>query len=115
MIFIRLDIIHYQCEYYPYFTFIKFQYDKYFNSSLDRALQVENSLNRFIAGLHPQLSAVQRDKLFYSDNWLDRLAIACNPSTSIEQLQILSQDACDLIKDGSIPLFIFLEEINLMY
>jgi hypothetical protein len=60
-----------------------------------RALQLENSLNRFIAGLHPQLSTVQRDKLFYSDNWLDspqerlrqRLAIACNPSISIEYLQ----------------------------
>jgi hypothetical protein len=69
------------------------------NLLLDRALQVENSLNRFIAGLHPQLSAVQRDKLFYSDHWLDRLAIACNPSTSIEQLQILSQDARELIRD----------------
>ncbi len=66
---------------------------------LDRALQVENSLNRFIAGLHPQLSTVQRDKLFYSDNWLDRLAIACNPSTSIEQLQRLSQDTHELIRD----------------
>ncbi|WP_373543241.1 hypothetical protein [Chamaesiphon sp.] len=69
------------------------------NLLLDRALQVENSLNRFIAGLHPQLSAVQRDKLFYSDNWLDRLAIACNPSTSIEYLQRLSQDAHDLVRD----------------
>jgi Leucine rich repeat variant len=69
------------------------------NLLLDRALQVENSLNRFIAGLHPQLSAVQRDRLFYSDNWLDRLAIACNPLTSIEQLQILSQDTHDLIRD----------------
>lgn len=54
------------------------------NLLLDRALQQENSLNRFIVGLHPQLSAVQRDRLSCSDNWLDRLAIACNPSTSIE-------------------------------
>ena len=69
------------------------------NLLLDRALQVENSLNRFIAGLHPQLSTVQRDKLFHSDNWLDRLAIACNPSTSIEYLQRLSQDAHNLVRD----------------
>ena len=69
------------------------------NLLLDRALQLENSLNRFIAGLHPQLSAAQRDRLFYSHNWLDRLAIACNPSTSIEYLQILSQDTHDLIRD----------------
>jgi hypothetical protein len=69
------------------------------NLLLDRAWQLENSLNRFIAGLHPQLSAVQRDKLFYSDNWLDRLAIACNPSTSIEYLQRLSQDSRNLIRD----------------
>jgi hypothetical protein len=69
------------------------------NLLLDRALQLENSLNRFIAGLHPQLSTVQRDKLFYSDNWLDRLAIACNPSVSIEYLQRLSQDDLDLIRD----------------
>jgi hypothetical protein len=66
---------------------------------LDRALQLENSLNRFIAGLHPQLSTLQRDKLFYSDNWLDRLAIVCNPSTSIEYLQRLIQDTHDLIRD----------------
>ena len=69
------------------------------NLLLDRALQLENSLNRFIAGLDPQLSAVQRDKLFYSDNWLDRLAIACNQSVSIEYLQILSQDSYELIRD----------------
>ena len=69
------------------------------NLLLNRALQVENSLNRFIAGLHPQLSAVQRDKLFYSDNWLDRLEIACNPSTSIEHLQSLSEDTHNLIRD----------------
>ena len=69
------------------------------NLLLNRALQVENSLNRFIAGLHPQLLTVQRDKLFYSDNWLDQLVIACNPSTSIEQLQRLSQDAHELIRD----------------
>jgi hypothetical protein len=71
------------------------------NLLLDRALQLENSLNRFIAGLHPQLSAVQRNKLFYSDNWLDRLASACNPSTSIGYLQRLSQDAHNLIRDIS--------------
>jgi Leucine rich repeat variant len=69
------------------------------NLLLDRALQQGNSLNRFIAGLHPQLSAVQRDRLFYSDNWLDRLAIVCNPSTSIEYLQRLSQDAHELVRD----------------
>jgi hypothetical protein len=69
------------------------------NLLLERALQVENSLNRFVAGLHPQLSAVQRDKLFYSDNWLDRLAISCNLSTSIEYLQRLSKDTHDLIRD----------------
>ena len=69
------------------------------NLLLDRALQVENSLNRFITGLHPQLSTIQRDKLFGSDNWLDRLAIACNPSTSIEYLRILSQDTHNLIRD----------------
>jgi Leucine rich repeat variant len=69
------------------------------NLLLDRALQIENSLNRFIAGLHPQLSALQKDKLFYSDNWLDRLAIACNTSTSIEYLQRLSKDTHDLIRD----------------
>ena len=74
-------------------------YPQGLNLLLDRALQVENSLNRYIAGLHPQLSAVQRDRLFYSDNWLDRLAIACNPSTSIEYLQKLSQDSHDLIRD----------------
>ena len=71
------------------------------NLLLDRALQLENSLNRFIAGLDPQLSAVQRDKLFYSDNWLDRLAIACNPSTSIEYLKRLSQDTHYLIRNIS--------------
>lgn len=54
------------------------------NLLLDRALELENSLNRFIAALHPQLSSAQRDRLLYSDNWLDRLAISCNPSTSIE-------------------------------
>ena len=99
MILIRLDTIHYQCEYFPYSSFRKFQYDKYFNLLIARALQLENSLNRFIAGLHPQLSAVQRDRLFYSDNWLDRLAIACNPSTSIDRLQRLSQDDRYLIRD----------------
>jgi ABC-type oligopeptide transport system ATPase subunit len=72
------------------------------NLLLDRSLQVENSLNRFIAGLHPQLSTIQRDRLFYSDNWFDRLAIACNPSTSIEYLQRLSQDNHDLIRDIAI-------------
>jgi hypothetical protein len=41
------------------------------NLLLDRALQLENSLNRFIAGLPSQLSIVQRDKIFYSDNCLD--------------------------------------------
>jgi hypothetical protein len=69
------------------------------NLLLDRALQLENSLNRFIAGLHPQLSAVQRDRLLYSEHWLDRLAIACNPSTSIDYLQRLSQDSHHLIRD----------------
>lgn len=74
------------------------------NLLLDRALQVENSLNRFIAGLHPQLSAVQRDKLFYSDNWLDRLAISSNPSVSIEHLQKLSQDNHPLVRDIAVQL-----------
>ncbi len=69
------------------------------NLLLARALQVENSLNRFITGLHPQLSAAQRDKLFCSDNWIDRLAIACNPSTSIEYLQRLGKDTHELIRD----------------
>jgi hypothetical protein len=66
---------------------------------LDRALQIENSLNRFIAALHPQLSAAQRDRLLYSDRWIDRLAIACNPSVSIEYLQRLIQDSHDLVRD----------------
>ncbi|WP_310421859.1 hypothetical protein [Chamaesiphon sp. VAR_48_metabat_135_sub] len=69
------------------------------NLLLDRALQLENSLNRFIAGLHPQLSTVQRDKLLYSDNWLDRLAIACNPSVSIEHLNRLSRDFNPVVRD----------------
>jgi hypothetical protein len=66
---------------------------------LDRALQIENSLNRFIAALHPQLSAAQRERLLDSDNWIDRLAIACNPSVSIDYLQKLSQDNHPLVKD----------------
>ena len=46
---------------------------------LGRCLKHQNSLNRFLGALHPQLSSSQRKELMNSENQFDRLAIKLNP------------------------------------
>ena len=46
---------------------------------LGRCLKHQNSLNRFLGALHPQLSLSQRKELMNSENQFDRLAIKLNP------------------------------------
>ena len=64
----------------------------------ERCLPEQNSLNRVLAGMHPAISQKQIDNLFRSDNWLDRLSVACNHKCSEEYLLQLTQDENDVVR-----------------
>lgn len=64
----------------------------------ERCLPEQNSLNRVLAGMHPAISQQQIDRLFHSENWLDRLSVACNPKIPREYLLQLAQDRNNIIQ-----------------
>ena len=64
----------------------------------ERCLPEQNSLNQVLAGMHPAISQQQIDCLFYSEHWLDRLSVACNPQIPQEYLIQLTLDRNNVVK-----------------
>ena len=64
----------------------------------ERCLPEQNSLNRVLAGMHPARSQQQINNLFNSENWLDRLSVACNPQLKREYLLQSSQDENNVVR-----------------
>ena len=48
--------------------------------------------------MHPARSQQQINNLFNSENWLDRLSVACNPQLKREYLLQLTQDENNVVR-----------------
>ena len=71
-------------------------------SKPERCLPEQNSLNRVLAGMHPEISTEQIDNLFNSENWLDRLSVACNSKIHKDYLIQLTQDRNTIVKQTAL-------------
>lgn len=58
----------------------------------ERNFPEQNSLHRILTGMYPEISREQMDDLLNSEDFLDRLAVVCNPNISKDNLEKLTED-----------------------
>lgn len=68
----------------------------------ERNFPEQNSLHRILTGMYPEISRKKIDDLLNSEDFLDRLAVVCNPNISKDNLEKLTEDENFVVRQTAV-------------